>query len=98
MLKLCAGGWSNLCVLSHLPLCFVPELCVLSHRPLCIVSAPLCFVTLLGIYIRKEVIRKTEPSGKPLVNLSPQADRLDERPLSGKRALLGMYGKEVTWL
>ena len=80
MLKLlCADGLSELCVLSRQPLCIVPDLCVLSHSGLCIVSTTLCFVTLLGIYIRKLVIRKTEGLGKQLVNLPTFGRRLDER-------------------
>ena len=100
MLKiLCAGGLAELCVLSHLPLCIVPDLCVLSHSGLCIVSTILCFVPLLGLYIRKLVIRKTEGLGKQLVNLPPMAGRLDERflPEAKKPSWERMrtHGKEV---
>ena len=93
------GGLSALCVLSRQPLCFVPDLCVLSHLTLCIVSTILCFVPLLGLYIRKLVIRKTEGLGKQLVNLPPMAGRLDERflPEAKKPSWERMrtHGKEV---
>ena len=74
----CAGGLSELCVLSHLTLCFVPRLCVLSHLALCIVSLTLCFVPLLGKNIRKLVIRKTKLLGNHLVNLTTMRRRLEQ--------------------
>ena len=95
----CAGGLSGLCVLSRQPLCIVPDLCVLSHSGLCIVSIILCFVPLLGKNIRKEVIRKTEGSGNPIMKpaaLRSQVGRMI--PVGSKEAILGtqgMQGKEV---
>ena len=92
----CAGGLSELCVLSRQPLCFVPDLCVLSHSGLCIVSVILCFVPLLGKNIRKLVIRKTELSGNTI--MKPAADGWQVGrmiPAGGKDANLWTHGKEV---
>jgi hypothetical protein len=69
MKKMCSsGGLMDLCVLSHLTLCFVPVVCVLSHLILCIVSLALCFVTLLGKTIRTKDIRKINVFRKSLSN------------------------------
>ena len=64
MRMLSAAVRMNLCVLSHLTLCFVSVVCVLSHLTLCIVPLTLCFVPLLGKSIRKESIRKINPLRK----------------------------------
>ena len=97
MLKLlCAGGLSELCVLSRQPLCIVPDLCVLSHSGLCIVSTILCFVPLLGKDIRKLVIRKTELSGNPIIKPAADGGQVGRTiPAGGKEAILGTQGKEV---
>lgn len=100
MLKLsCADGLAELCVLSRLPLCIVPDLCVLSHSGLCFVSTILCIVPLLGKNIRKLVIRKTEGLEKQLVNLPPMAGRLDESFLPEAKTpsweRMQTHGKEV---
>jgi hypothetical protein len=93
---LCAGGLSELCVLSRQPLCIVPDLCVLSRSGLCIVSKILCIVPLLGKNIRKLVIRKTEGLGNPIIkpdDLRSQVGRMF--PAGGKDANLWTHGKEV---
>ena len=90
MLTSAAG--TRLCVLSHLPLCFVPSLCVLSHLALCFVPLPLCIVPLLGLTIRNACIRKLNSSGTPLVTLP---SRVEESRRRLARVLLGMHGKEV---
>jgi hypothetical protein len=92
----CAGGLSELCVLSRQPLCIVPDLCVLSHSGLCIVSAILCFVPLLGKNTRKLVIRKTELSGNPIIKPAANGGQVGRMiPAGGKDAILGTHGKEV---
>ena len=58
----------DVCVLSHLPVCFVPRVCVLSHLGVCFVPVSVCFVPLLVKNIRKEWIRKINPVRKSLSN------------------------------
>ena len=97
MLKLlCAGGLSELCVLSRQPLCIVPDLCVLSHSGLCFVSTILCIVPLLGKNTRKLVIRKTELSRNPIIKPAANGGQVGRMiPAGGKDAILGTHGKEV---
>jgi hypothetical protein len=85
----------ELCVLSHLTLCFVPVVCVLSHLALCIVPLSLCFVPLLGLSIRNVCIRKRKSVRKSLSKPAAYGWQVGARlPLPDRRTP-GMYGKEV---
>jgi hypothetical protein len=96
MKMLTAAVRTDLCVLSHLPVCFVPTLCVLSHLGVCFVSVAVCFVPLLGKNIRNSWIRKIKPVRKSLSKPARYAWQVGARfSLEGRRILAECGSREV---